>query len=60
MSPHSGAKGILLFFVLCGVVDFIWGYVQGRSMLAGVVWLVLGVFGTAGYVLFFGGWKNGE
>jgi hypothetical protein len=48
MHPHIGAKGILIIFVLCGVADFIWGYVHGRSVLAGVVWVVLGVLGTAG------------
>jgi len=60
MHPHSAAKGILLFFLLCGVADFVWGYVHGRSIVTGVIWVVLGVFGTAGYWLLFRGQKSGE
>jgi hypothetical protein len=60
MHPHIGAKGILIIFVLCGVADFTRGYVHGRSALAGVVWVVLGVLGTAGYLLVFVAWKSGE
>ena len=60
MHPHNGAKGILLIFLLCGVADFVWGYVHERSILTGVVWVVLGVFGTAGYLLLFRGQNSGE
>jgi len=58
MQPHNAIKSILLVFVLCGIADFVWGYVHGGSILSGAVWVVLGVFGTAGYVFLFGGWKS--
>jgi len=58
MRPHLGAKSILIIFLLCGVADFVWGYSHGRSILTGVVWMVLGVFGTAGYLLLFRGWNG--
>jgi hypothetical protein len=58
MHPHNAVKGILVLFVLCGVADFVWGYVHGRSVLFGVVWVVLGIFGTAGYMFLFRGWKS--
>ena len=48
------AKAILLIFVLCAVFDFVWGCVRGHSILAGVVGVVLGLFGTAVYCLLFG------
>lgn len=48
MSGHAvTAKVILLIFALCAVVDFVWGYITERSVLAGVVFVVLGLFGTA-------------
>jgi len=58
MRPNSSVKVILLIFMLCGVVDFVFGYVNGRSMLAGIVWVVLGVFGTAAWMFFFRPWKG--
>jgi len=60
MHPHNAAKGILLVFLLCGVADFVWGYVHGRSIVTGVIWVVLGVFGTAGYWLLSRGQKSGN
>jgi hypothetical protein len=49
MHPHNAAKSMLLAFLLCGVADFVWGYIHGRSIVTGVIWVVLGMFGTAGY-----------
>lgn len=54
------AKSILLFFVLCGVADFVWAYIHGRSILGAVVAVLLGLFGTAWYFFLLGGWKNSE
>jgi hypothetical protein len=46
-------KAILLFFTLCAVADFVWGYVHERSVPAGVISVVGGLFGTAFYFLVF-------
>ncbi len=48
------AKAILLIFALCAVFDFVWGYFHGHSILAGVVFAVLGLLGTALYGFFLG------
>ncbi len=46
-------KVILLFFVFCAVLDFGWGYLYARSAAAGVVGIVLGLFGTVYFLLVF-------
>jgi O-antigen/teichoic acid export membrane protein len=49
----STAKAILLIFFLCTVSDFVWGYIHGRSIPAGVISIFGGLFGTACYLLLF-------
>ncbi len=43
------AKAILLILALCAVCDFVWGYIKRCSIPAGVISIVLGLFGTALY-----------
>ena len=59
-SKTTSAKAILAIFLGCAAIDFIWGYIHERSVVAGVVAIVLGLFGTAWYVFLLGGWKGGN
>lgn len=52
-------RSILLFFFLCAVCDFIWGYAHGGSFPASVISVVGGLFGTAFYLLLFWPRKDG-
>jgi hypothetical protein len=54
--PHtrSTTKAILFIFLLCSVSDFSLGYVHERSIPAGVISVVGGLFGTAFYLFL---WK---
>lgn len=52
------AKAIFLIFVLCAVCDFVWGYVHERSIPAGVLSVIGGLFGTAFYLLVTYPWKD--
>jgi hypothetical protein len=40
--PITG-KVVLLGFTLCAVVDFVLGFFKGRSVLAGIIAVVLGL-----------------
>jgi len=42
MHPHISFKGTLLISGLFGVIDFVWRCVHQRSILASVVWVILG------------------
>jgi O-antigen/teichoic acid export membrane protein len=57
---RNRARLIPLAFILCGVFDFIWGYIHEHSVAAGVVAVVLGLFGTAWYLFLIGGWNEGD
>ena len=59
-TKSTSAKAILAIFVGCAAIDFIWGYIHERSLIAGVVAIVLGLFGTAWYAFLFGVWKGGD
>jgi len=56
----TSAKAILAIFLGCAAIDFVWGYIHERSVAAGVVAIVLGLFGTAWYLFLFGVWKRGN
>jgi hypothetical protein len=58
--PRHRARIILLAFILCGVFDFLWGYFHEHKIGAGLVAIVLGVFGTAWYLFLSGAWKRDE
>ena len=47
-------------FSLCAVADFILGYIHERSVPAGVISVVGGLFGTAFYVLVLKWFLNGS
>jgi len=47
----TSARVILAAFLGCVLIDFIWGYIHERSVVAGVIAIVLGLFGTAWYLL---------
>ena len=53
MTNRVSPKVIVLIFLLCALFDFVWGYVHERSVSAGVISIVLGLFGTAFYALVF-------
>jgi hypothetical protein len=53
-----GIKGILLVFALCAAFDFGWGYFHQRSIPAGVIGVIGGLFGTAFYLLAMRPWKR--
>jgi ribosomal protein L40E len=54
------AKAIVLVFSLCAVADFIFGYIHERSVPAGVISVVGGLFGTAFYLLVLKWFWNGS
>jgi hypothetical protein len=56
----TSANAILAIFLACAAIDFIWGYIHERSVVAGMIAIVLGLFGTAWYVFLLGGWKGGN
>jgi hypothetical protein len=58
--PRHRARIILLAFILCGVLDFLWGYFHEHSIGEGLVGVVLGVFGTAWYLFLSGAWERDE
>ena len=51
---------ILIAVIVCAVFDFLWGYFHQHSIGAGLVAVVLGVFGTAWYLFLSGAWKSDE
>jgi uncharacterized membrane protein len=59
-NPRRIAWLIPLIFVVCAVVDFIMGYIHGRTMSAGVIRAVLGLFGTTFYLFIFRPWKGND
>jgi hypothetical protein len=59
-AKSTPAKAILAIFLGCAAIDFIWGYMHERSVVAGVIAIGLGLFGTAWYVFLLGGWKGGN
>ena len=60
MDRRNTARNIALAFILCGVFDFLWGYIREHSVAAGVVAIVLGLFGTAWYLFLLGAWKRND
>ena len=58
--PRHRARIILLAFILCAIFDFLWSYFHEHSIGAGLVAIVLGVFGTAWYLFLSGAWKRDE
>jgi O-antigen/teichoic acid export membrane protein len=56
--PGTAVKAIVLVFLLCAAFDFVWGYVHERSVPAGVISVVGGLFGTAFFLLVFWPWKD--
>ena len=60
-STGTSTKVILLVFSLCAVCDFVWGYVHERSIPAGVISVLGGLFGTAWYyLLLVWPWKGND
>ena len=51
------AKVVVIFFLGCAAIDFVWGYFRERSVPAGVISAVGGLFGTAWYLL-LGRWMS--
>jgi len=47
-------KGILLFFFVCALVDFVIGYFNGRSIAYGLGRAIVGLGGTSFSLWFFG------
>jgi hypothetical protein len=56
--PRRIAGSIALIFALCAIVDFILGYIRGRTMSAGAISVVLGLFGTTFYWFLIRGSKD--
>jgi len=53
-------KAVFLIFFVCAAVDFVFGYVKAGSFPAGVISVVLGLFGTAFYLWCFGAPRNDD
>lgn len=52
-------RGVLLVFSLCALADFVWALLEKRSLAEAAISAVLGLFGTALYLLiFWAGEKN--
>jgi membrane associated rhomboid family serine protease len=48
-------KAVVLIFLLCAVADFLWGYFNGHTFGAAVTAAILGLCGTAFYLVLFHG-----
>lgn len=48
-----GGRGVLLVFSLCALADFVWALLEKRSPVEAIVSAVLGLFGTALYLLIY-------
>jgi hypothetical protein len=56
---NSVGRVLLMVFSLGALCDFVWSYVRRRSIAEGAISAVLGLFGTAWYVLLLQpGWKD--
>jgi hypothetical protein len=51
-------RGVLLVFSLCALVDFVWAVLDKRSLAEAVVSAILGLLGTAFYLLIH--WAAGK
>lgn len=60
IDKRISAKGVLLIFLLCALSDFAWGYFKARSLPAGVISVVLGVFGTTFYAWLMGVFRTSK
>ncbi|HZP63818.1 MAG TPA: hypothetical protein VFB28_10425 [Terriglobales bacterium] len=49
---------VLLVFSVCALGDFVWALLQKRSLTEAVVSAVLGLFGTAFYLIMY--WAAGK
>lgn len=52
---YPSARGVLLVFSLCALADFVWSMFKGRSVAESAISAILGMFGTAWYVLIMWG-----
>lgn len=60
-STRSTTKAILFIFSLCTVSDFVLGYIHERSIPAGVISVVGGLFGTIFYLFLWKWmWKDND
>jgi len=48
---NSTSRGVLLVFSICALADFVWALVDKRSLAEAVISAILGLFGTAIYLL---------
>jgi hypothetical protein len=48
-----GGRGLLLVFSLCALADFVWTLLQERSLAEAIISAVLGLFGTAWYLVIY-------
>ena len=46
-------RGVLLVFSLCALADFVWALLEKRSLAEAAISAVLGLFGTALYLLMY-------
>jgi hypothetical protein len=46
-------RSVVLVFALCALADFVWSLLDRRSMMESATSAVLGLFGTAWYVIGF-------
>ena len=46
-------RGVLLVFSLCALADFVWALLEKRSVAEAAISAVLGLFGTAWFLLIY-------
>ena len=48
-----GGRDVLLVFSLCALADFVWALIEKRSIAEATISAILGLFGTALYLLLY-------
>lgn len=55
---RRSAKIILLGVLVCAICDFMRGYIHARSLVAGVIGVIFGLFSTAWILFLSVPWKD--
>ena len=58
--PSLTPRVVLLVFSLCALADFAWSMFKGRSAVESIISAILGLFGTAWYLLIMWGASHND